>query len=111
MPITGLPNPQIHRMCKRCCQWFNYHEVELCWPPRRGMFSMIHGMLAENLDQVKEKKNYCAACQALNEKEELRFRKNLMRGMLSFFIILLAIIAAWALGVEEMIRNMATGRR
>lgn len=111
MPITGLPNPQIHRLCKRCRQWFDHHEVESCWPPKKGLLSFVHVTLAEGLDQFKEQKHYCHACQELNVKDEIRFRKQFTQGLIMFAIVLILIVIAWAVGLEEIIRGFAEGGR
>lgn len=110
MPISGLPNPQIHRLCKRCRQWFDHHEVTLCWPPKKGLLSFVHVTLAESVDQEKDQKHYCHACQELNAKDETRFRKQFVQGAVMLVIILVLIVIGWAIGLDDLLRGMAEGR-
>jgi|GEM_PF-3507915 len=107
MPITGLPNPQIHRLCKRCRQWFDHHEGSLCWPPRTGLLSLVHGTLSESLDQEKEMKYYCEACQALNTKETVRFRKQTIQGILVALVVGAVLILGWLIGIDQYLLGMA----
>ena len=105
MPIDGLPNPQIHRMCKRCRQWFNAHEVSMMWAPKTGLLTWVHVTMAENMDQHKELKAYCSACQELNSKDETRFSKAFMQSVIMIAIVCGLGLIAWALGLGDLIKE------
>lgn len=106
MAITGLPNPDIHRKCKRCHQWFEHHEVDLVWPPKVGLLSWVHVTLSENADLTKEQKYYCRPCQELNLKAESKFRKQTYQGLAMAVLLLIALLIAWALGAGDVITKM-----
>ena len=105
MPITGLPNPQIHRMCKRCQQWFDAHEGALHWPPKTGLLTWVHVTMAESIGQEKELKFYCPACHTLNGKAEARFAKVFTQSLLIMAAIAGLAAIAWAFGLVEMLRG------
>jgi len=110
MPISGLPNPQIHRMCKRCRQWFNAHEVSMLWAPKTGLLTWVHVTMAENMEQKKELKAYCAACQELNVKDEQRFTKAFMQSLITIAVVSGLGLIAWALGLGELIKEQLSKR-
>lgn len=110
MAIEGLPNPQIHRMCKRCRTWFNAHEGDHCWPPKIGLLTWVHVTVAESVDQDKELKFYCKACQQLNNEDETRFAKNLKKTVITIVVVALLGLIAWALGLTDMLTSSLRGR-
>ena len=109
MPITGLPDPTIHRKCKRCGTWCHLHEGSLAWPPKRGLLSLVHVALAESLAREGEQKFYCAACLERNARDERSFRK--AAGSLGISLLALAVLApiAWATGLIGWIEAILRG--
>ncbi len=109
MPVEGLPDPSIHRKCKRCGVWFHLHEGARCWPPKTGLLTLVHVSLAQGIDNDQDMKFYCAACQQRNELDERRFRK--LGTSMGFTVILLGVLLplAWHLGgfawLEQMMRR------
>jgi len=106
MPITGLPDPAIHRKCKRCGTWFHLHEGALTWPPKRGLLSFVHVTLAESTEQDAELKFYCVACQERNALDEGRFRKMLSSFGITLLVLIIALPVAYALGAFSWIENL-----
>ena len=109
MPISGLPDPTIHRKCKRCGTWFHLHEVVLAWPPKRGPLSFIHVTLAESTEQDRERKFYCLPCQDLNALDARRFRRLFTRTGLTMLAVLVAIPIAYWLGVFAELESFLRG--
>ncbi len=99
MPVEGLPDPTIHRKCKRCGTWCHLHEGSRCWPPKTGLFSLVHVALAQGVDQDQEMKFYCAACQERNRVAERRFRKLLMSLGIATIVLGVLISSAWMAGL------------
>ena len=96
MPITGFPDPVLHRKCKRCGTWFHLHEGALCWPPKRGLLSLVHVSLAEWTEQRGEMKFYCVACQDLNAHDVRQVRKQLINTGITLLVIMLGLaLAQW----------------
>ena len=106
MPISGLPNPQIHRLCKRCRQWFDAHEGFQCWPPKTGLLSWVHVTLSENTEQASEQKFFCNACQEKNGKDAARFIKGFKTIALTMVAIAAMAGAAWAFGLVEWFKTI-----
>jgi hypothetical protein len=103
MPIVGLPNPQIHRMCKRCHQWFNVHEGALCWPPKTGLLTWVHVTMAEGMEHEKDLKFYCSPCQRLNQADQARFAKAIRTSLISIVTVAVLGSLAWALGLVDLL--------
>ncbi len=109
MPVEGLPDPTIHRKCKRCGGWFHLHEGARCWPPKTGLLTLVHVALAQGVDQDDEMKFYCAACQESNGVAERRFRKVLVSMGISVILLCAFLPLAWMAGLfawlEQVMRH------
>jgi hypothetical protein len=109
MPVEGLPDPTIHRKCKRCGGWFHLHEGNLCWPPKTRVLSTIYVSLAQGVDNEQDMKFYCAACQERNALDERRFRRMLVNGGITIVLLGLALPFAWYAGFfswfEQLLRR------
>jgi hypothetical protein len=46
MPIEGMPDPQLHRICRRCGKWFEPGEGTLLPPDVTGPMSWMHAARA-----------------------------------------------------------------
>lgn len=110
MPITGLPDPTLHRKCKRCGIWFHLHEGSLTWPPKRGLLSFVHVTLAESIEQTAELKFYCAPCQERNALDERGFRKVFTSIGVSVLVLIVALPIAYWLGVFARLEAFLRGR-
>ncbi len=99
MPVEGLPDPTIHRKCKRCGGWFHLHEGARCWPPKTGLLTLVHVALAQGVDQDDEKKFFCVACQERNALAEKRFRKALISTGICIALLGVFLPLAWMSGM------------
>ena len=110
MPITGLPDPTLHRKCKRCGIWIHLHEGSLTWPPKRGLLSFVHVTLAESIEQTTELKFYCVPCQERNARDERGFRKLFVTmGVTVLGLAVALLIASW-LGLFTHLESFLRGR-
>lgn len=41
MPVVGVPNPELHRICRRCRKWFDPSEGTLVAPELTGPLSAM----------------------------------------------------------------------
>ena len=46
MPIEGMPDPQIHRICRRCGKWFEPEDGTLVAPEASGPLSVMRAARA-----------------------------------------------------------------
>ena len=46
MPIEGIPDPQIHRICRRCGKWFEPEEGALVAPDGPGPLGAMRAVRA-----------------------------------------------------------------
>jgi len=109
MPITGLPDPTIHRKCKRCGSWCHLHEGALTWPPKNGLLSFVHVTLAESTEQEGERKFFCDACQEANALAERRFRKLFVNSGLTLLALLVLAPIAYSLGLFAWLEQVLRG--
>ena len=70
MPIEGLADPKLHRLCVRCRKWFNPDEGVLDFPSATGPIGFIMGMSARVADDESKMKFYCLACHATRKKRK-----------------------------------------
>jgi hypothetical protein len=88
MPVEGLPNPHIHRLCKRCGRWFQLDEGSLAFPATRGPLKWIRVVAARFTEQDHLKKFFCFPCQELQARAAQRW-------WLSILIVILMFVAAF----------------
>jgi hypothetical protein len=46
MPVEGMPDPTVHRICRRCGKWFDPAEGRLMAPEATGPMGMMHAARA-----------------------------------------------------------------
>jgi hypothetical protein len=46
MPIEGMPDPELHRICRRCGKWFEPGEGTFMAPEATGPIGMMHAARA-----------------------------------------------------------------
>jgi len=46
VPIEGMPDPGVHRICRRCGQWFEAHEGTSMAPEVTGPLGYLRAMRA-----------------------------------------------------------------
>lgn len=46
MPVEGLPDPQTHRLCRRCGKWFEPRDGTLMTPEVTGPLGAMHAARA-----------------------------------------------------------------
>ncbi len=62
MPVDGLPNPRIHRICRRCGKWHHQHEGSLEYPASTGPFSWLSQSYARHVDAEASMVFICSRC-------------------------------------------------
>lgn len=110
MAITGLPDPAIHRKCKRCGGWFHAHEGARCWPPKVGLLSWVHVTTAESMDLEREMKFYCGACQELNAQAQIKARKVTVQVIMAALVAGVVVLLAWAFDLSSWVDGALRGR-
>ncbi len=63
MPVDGLPNPTIHRLCRRCARWHHLHEGSYIEPPAAGPVSWLLNSYQRHADPQAGQRFVCSACQ------------------------------------------------
>ena len=46
MPVEGIPDPQVHRLCRRCGKWFEPREGSLVAPEATGPLGAMRALRA-----------------------------------------------------------------
>lgn len=88
MPVEGLPNPYLHRICRGCARWHHLHEGSEV--PR------LHwNLLRRALIDEPERKPlfWCAPCLARKESSRSKRRRSAVAAV----VVGLAAVAAWFL--------------
>lgn len=68
MPVSGFPDPEKHRICGRCGQWFEPWEGSLLPPPKAGPLAQIGRTLAGVEGFGLGERFFCHACQAKSRR-------------------------------------------
>ena len=82
MPVEGLPDPETHRLCRRCGKWFDPHEGSLRAPEVTGPLGAMRAMRAAV--DVAALKFQCHRC--------TRVRRNTQAMIWGTFLALLVTI-------------------
>jgi len=70
MPITEMPDPARHRICRRCQQWFEPTEGTLEAPEVTGPLGAMHALRAASGDQSLMRFQ-CARCTRIRRRTQL----------------------------------------
>lgn len=95
MPVDGLPNPTLHRLCRRCGKWHHLHEGSYVMPPSSGPVSwLIHGYQRQ-VDPQKLLRFVCNACQ------EPAGTSRRMRLVGSLVLLVACALMAWLIYISN----------
>ncbi len=64
MPVDGLPNPTLHRLCRRCGKWHHLHQGSYVMPPASGPVSWLINGYQRQVDPQALLRFVCSDCQA-----------------------------------------------
>jgi hypothetical protein len=64
MPVEGLPNPTLHRLCRRCGKWHHLHEGSYVMPSSSGPVSWLINGYHRHADPQAAQRFVCDSCQA-----------------------------------------------
>jgi len=103
MPVEGLPDPALHRLCRRCGTWYHLHEGSTDWPPVTGLISFIQVRSGQLLERTERMQFRCRGCFDEQARKSKSGRRSLLIGL-----IMLALIVAtcWWLGVFDELEKM-----
>ena len=86
MPIQGLPDPEKHRVCMRCAEWFEPTEGSLAVRPR-----FVSGGIADSIRSAAgdaDLRFICHRCTSVRRKRKI------------ILYALLALALVWAVGKD-----------
>jgi hypothetical protein len=63
MPVDGLPNPTLHRLCRRCGKWHHLHEGSYVMPASSGPVSWLINGYHRHADPQAAQRFVCIPCQ------------------------------------------------
>ena len=86
MPVQGLPDPEVHRRCFRCEQWFEEDEVR---PVARSSHGYASG-IANAIRSAAGDSNWRYVCAECEVKGRYRFAK-----LIGVLLLLLGL--SWAM--------------
>ena len=84
MAVEGLPDPEAHRLCRRCGKWFDPREGSLTAPEVTGPLGAMHAIRA-SVD-ASALRFQCYRC--------TRVRRNTQAAIWGTFLALVALILA-----------------
>lgn len=70
MPITGMPDPALHRICRRCQRWFEPTEGALQAPEVTGPLGAMQALRAASGDR-SVMRFQCARCTKVRRNTQL----------------------------------------
>jgi hypothetical protein len=70
MPITGMPDPTRHRICRRCQRWFEPEEGTLEAPEATGPVGASQ-LLRASLGDASVRRFQCARCTKIRRRTQI----------------------------------------
>jgi hypothetical protein len=101
MPVDGLPDRKLHRLCIACRKWFWPEEGVLDYPFATGPLSWLQRRISVHLEDESRMRFYCRACHEAEAKRAEKRRKSTVSGMVALLAMIAAVWAAWALGLFD----------
>jgi len=86
MPVQGLPDPELHRACLRCQQWFEEDEGRMV---ERAAGS-VSGGLAQSIRAAAGDSNLRFICASCESRHRHRFVK-----VVGALLLVAALLWAW----------------
>jgi hypothetical protein len=89
MPVDGLPNPTLHRLCRRCGKWHHLHEGSYVMPSSSGPVSWLISGYQRQVDPQALLRFVCSACQAPAGPSRRQ------RLLASLAVLIASVLMAW----------------
>ena len=70
MPIEGIPDPEKHRICRRCQQWFELSEGTFLSPEITGPLGAVRALRATIADDSSVLRFQCHRCTRIRRKTQ-----------------------------------------
>ncbi len=102
MPVEGLPNPHLHRLCKRCGKWHHTHEGTVDWPPVTGLISWVQVRTGKLLDRTERMQFRCVACREQQVRSARAWRRSLITAVIMFAVL---GVLAWKFGLYQQFHD------
>jgi len=103
MPVEGLPNPTIHRLCRRCRRWHHLHEGSYEQVSSSGPFSWIINAYRRQADPDATMIFICTSCRRPPATPAW------VQALISLAIVLAAALGAWWLYASGAIDHLLSG--
>jgi hypothetical protein len=103
MPVSGLPNPAIHRLCRRCGKWHHVHEGSFEFATSAGPFSWIINAYRRNADPDAAQIFICSGCTRPPRTPWW------VQMLITVAILILAAAGAWWLYSSGLIDTLVQG--
>jgi hypothetical protein len=101
MPIEGLPDRKLHRVCSVCRRWFWPNEGVLDWPFAHGPVGWLFRSLSVALDDESRMRFFCRECHEAAAKKAAKRRQMTSYTMLTGVIIAIVGFIAYATGLLD----------
>jgi hypothetical protein len=101
MPVDGLPDRKLHRLCIACRRWFWPEEGILDFPFATGPMTWLLRRISVALDDESRMRFYCRACHEAEAKRAAIRRKSTLSGMIALLAIVAGVWIAWLLGLFD----------
>jgi hypothetical protein len=91
MPVEGMPDTELHRICRRCRKWFEPHEGSMMPPEATGPFGASQRLRA-SLGDSSVLRFQCSRCTKVRRVTQITLWS-------AFAIIAIAVLILERLGI------------
>jgi hypothetical protein len=102
MPVEGLPDRKIHRLCWGCRRWFHLDEGVLDYPFAKGPMSMLLRAMARSMEDERKLRFYCTACHESESKAAVKREHAMKITLYLLACLMIAIALAFVFDLVEL---------
>ena len=90
MPVQGLPDPKLHKLCYSCRKWHEPGEGEMFIPDTSDLFEALWGLGRAKADDAPEIRFLCRRCSRISWIATI-----VVFGILAVLVVFFFVLARW----------------